>query len=103
MITIRLTETEYERLKRPVSHTQQGGFQRLIGRLQLGLRGDTRELRMNADDARAVVAYANPKYGAGTYQAILRSIEPQVTTALREAGAADTGSLFADAFGDDDA
>lgn len=93
---ITLTPEEFAKLMRPVRvpRERQGGFQRLIERLQTGVRQDTRTLTLSAEDARAVLRYAAEDYGAGTYQAQLRAIAPKVRAALGEPAA--TGSLFGD-------
>lgn len=98
MITIQLTPSEMQRLMRPVGlpRERQGGFQRLIERLQTSIRQDTLQLRMSVKDAERVVAYADPKYGPGTYQEQLRCIGPKVSQALAALGPRQSGSLFGD-------
>lgn len=96
MLTIQLTHEEYLRLVRPINMPREkwGGFQQLIYALQRGIKSDTLELRLDRDHARRVLSYSDPKYGSGTYQSILRQIEPKVRKALDLAPAVETGSLF---------
>lgn len=97
MPQICLTEEQFTRLSRPVNLPLErcGGFQRLIYRLQEGLkRVDHRwVLSFTCDEGRKVIEYSNPRYGAGTYQSILRAICPAIEMALKEAGA-DTPPTF---------
>lgn len=91
MIRIPLTPDELSALLRPVGkHTQRGGFQRLIERIQEGIRGE--ELVLTFEDARRVRRYSEA-YGNGTYETQLRAIAPKVEAALLAAGALETPSL----------
>lgn len=97
MLTIRLTNEQRAAIERPVgSVTHQGGFQRLLNRLQTALRRDPGGwlLRLSCEDARAVLRYSARPYGSGTYQQQLRAIAPDVERALETAGQAETYSLF---------
>lgn len=83
MLRILLSEEQL----RLVTHglTGNGGFQRLIGRLQAGIRfvpGLGWTVQFSPDDGRRVIRYADESYGDGTYQKILRSIEPDVRRAM---------------------
>ena len=97
-MTIPLTDAEYARLSRPVNLPRErwGGFQHLISRLQSGIGrvGSGWTLTLSAADARALLNYASPSYGPGTYQEQLRPIAPKVQAALDAEGATETGSLF---------
>ena len=99
MISILITEAQKERLRRPLGPCKRfGGWQYLIKRLQgqIHYQGAAWLLSMSLDDARKVIEYSNPHVGAGTYQAILREIAPQVAEALQALPPerSDTGSLF---------
>lgn len=86
MIRIPLTDEQRTALLRPVGkHTQRGGFQRLIERVQEGIRGNV--LTLTFEEGRSVLRYSAPSYGNGTYQSQLRAIAPQVEAALKDAGA----------------
>jgi hypothetical protein len=90
MITIRLTPEQFEKLSRPVNMPRErmGGFQRLIVRIQEGLKlgPDGWTVTLSCEDARRALDYADPKHGPGTYQAQLRAIEAELQRALRAAG-----------------
>lgn len=77
-------------------HVQMGGFQRLVQKLQLGLklRAGGWELSLDIETARQVVSYSADSYGGGTYQTIFRGIVADVQRQLDGLPKATNLSMF---------
>ena len=89
ILVVPITQEDREFILKPNQGT--GGFQRLLGRLQQGVRGHV--LTVTRYDAERVVKYAEG-YGEGGYQERLRSLAGVVKAELERVGPVER-SLFA--------
>lgn len=84
-MTITITEEMREALKKPLPHDRKtwGGFQKLLFRLQMGIkfRAEGWTLEVSRSDAEAVLSYSSD-YREGGYQNRLRPIVGLVREAL---------------------
>lgn len=80
-ITVKLEPDELERLNRPV--VGEGGFQRLLRRLQQGIDGDT--LTVTAADLERIAPYREAGNGGGFQDRLKIRALSRLTLSRREA------------------